>query len=549
MKKNLFLLSAAVFCSIALMAQTVSKFNGIFKSGGWQFIQSSQTFANASYYGPQNIIFDKNGNGWVLEGMGSRLRIIDAGQTAVYLRAGNVSGTSGSLNNTAGSNALFQNPTDFVMDTSGNFYIADAGNNCIRKVSPYFTLGNVQSVTTFAGVMGATGGYLDATGTSAQFNAPTGLAIDNAGNIYVSDYNNHCIRKITPSGVVSLLAGSGTGNPLAHGSIDSVGGYASFYNPSGLGWFSTTELLVADLGNAKIRKVNILTGRVTTIAGTGTPGNTDGDALTQAKFSSPTDVVMDGNQNIYVTDGYSNLIRKISGSCVTTFAGSEINAGNAPATDTANGIGTNARFNVPTGISFYNGVLYVSDYGNNSIRKITVPSLPQSSPIAKFSINASGSTNTAYNFIDSTVATVNSRVWRFTPNTVTYVGGTDSTSAIAQVKFNVKANYTVTLTDVNCWGKNTKSATINILNTGVNEVNADKYISVYPNPTNGLFEIDINTIEANTLRLMDINGKVIIERKVLSSKERLDMTGFAKGVYILNISGSEFSLNKKLILE
>jgi len=552
MKKNLLMLAIAIFSSLLMMAQTVSKFVGVYNPLNGSYTSSSVSFPNANFYGPCKIFFDNGGRGWIVEGNANRIRMIDALQTTVYLRAGSASGVSGSANNIAGSMATFTNPTDMVMDTLGNMYVSDAGNNLIRKIAPYVSLAP-QAVTTYAGVVysgSSTLTYVDGAVASARFNYPSALAIDNFGNIYVSDTKNNCIRKINvSSGTVSLLAGSST---QLSGNIDSVGQYASFSYPSGLCWYSSTELLVADLGNSKIRKVNILTQRVTTFAGTGTAGNNDGDALTQATFTNPQAIAMDTSLNIYVTDAYSNMIRKITGSCVTTYAGNSINAGNAPSTDTANGVGSNARFNMPFGISFFNGALYVADNGNNSIRKVTVPNTPRDYiPVAKFSIASTGNTHATYNLIDSTAGnyfTGNQR-WKITPGSYSYVGGTDSTSANAQIKFNSKTLYTITLTDANCWGKNSLTSTIDITNAGINEVNADKYIAVYPNPTNGIFEISINTIEANSIRVMDINGKTILERKILLSKENIDMTGFSRGVYILNISGKEFSLNKKLILE
>jgi len=549
MKKNLLLL-AVIFCSATLMAQTVSRFAGVYKTSGLQFISPSQSFSTAWFYGTGKIVFDKNGNGWVLETTGNRVRMIDAGLASVYNRAGSSAGNSGAKNDPAGSNALFSNPTDIVINnTSGNIYVADAGNNCIRKISAFATLGNVQTVTTYAGVMSPTGnGIVNGASATAKFDRPSGLAIDLFGNIYVADFNNHCIRKISYlDSSVTVLAGSGFA-----GFTDSVGIYASFRNPTGLCWYSNYELLVTDMGNSKIRKINVLTQRVSTIAGNGTAGNDDGDALTQATFFNPSGIVLDTNQNIYVTDAYTNVIRKITGSCVSTFAGSIVNAGNAPATDTANGVGATARFNSPTGISSYKGALYVADNGNNSIRKVSIPGTARDNvPVANFSIQTEGNPNKTYSLIDSTTGNIftGNQRWKITPGSYTYVGGTDSTSAIAQVQFKSMTQYTITLTDANCWGKSSKIATITISNTGVNEVNADKYISVYPNPTNGIFEISINTIEANTIRVMDINGKIILERKNVSSKESIDMTGFAKGVYILTISGTDFSLNKKLIIE
>ena len=544
MKKNLLLLSLAILSSLAMMAQSVTKFNG----GTYNipdYDAATQTFAAATYSGPQKIVFDTIGNGWVIEYGGNRIRVINPAQTYVYNRAGLTTGASGWANNPSGTNATFQNPSDIVINNkTGNFYIADAGNNCIRKLSQYFGVGNSQAVTTYAGMLHSTGALLDGASGVAKFNNPTGMAIDQYGNIYVADFNNNCIRIVSFfDSSVSVFAGSATGLP---GSVDAVGKNASFFHPYALAWLSNTELVVTDQGNAKIRKINIITKTVSTIAGTGAPGNTDGDALTQATFSNPTGIVLDTNKNIYVTDFNLNVIRKICGSCVTTFAGSIGNSGST------NGNDTNARFNNPQGISFYKGALYVADNGNNFIRKVTIPGIaPDPIPVAKFSIQSDGNPNKTYNLIDSTtgfIFTGNQR-WKITPGSYTYVSPTDSTSANAKIQFNAMTLYTITLTDANCWGKGLKTATINISNTGVNEVDAAKCISVYPNPTNGIFEISINTVEANSIRVMDINGKTILERKILSSKESIDMTGFAKGVYILNISGSEFSLNKKLIHE
>ena len=109
MKKNLLLL-AVIFCSATLMAQTVSRFAGVYKTSGLQFISPSQSFSTAWFYGTGKIVFDKNGNGWVLETTGNRVRMIDAGLASVYNRAGSSAGNSGAKNDPAGSNALFSNP-------------------------------------------------------------------------------------------------------------------------------------------------------------------------------------------------------------------------------------------------------------------------------------------------------------------------------------------------------------------------------------------------------------------------------------------------------
>ncbi len=537
MEKTLLLFILAIVSSVAMKAQTVSNFVG----APLQFsvvVDTSQTFSSARFYDANKILFDKKGNGWVIEQGGNRLRMIDSANTIVVVRAGSAKSDTGSVNSIIGTSARFNFPVDIAMDNNGNIYVADAGNNCIRKVSAFTNLNTPQVVTTYAGVMSNVGGYINGSAATAQFNHPNSLAIDNAGNIYVVEMYNNCIRKISTNGAVTTLAGSITG---INGDIDGVGINARFQFPNQMCWYSDSELIVGD-GNLKIKKVNINTQSVTTFAGTGTYGDIDGDALTQATFPGVGSIGMDSSKNVYEIDNY--VIRKITGSCVTTFAGSLGNRGYTNGTD------TNARFWGPVGISYYNGAMYFIDAG--LIRKITVPGLPKDPiPTAKFSIPSVGNPGKIYHLIDSTTGNFYTGIqkWNISPSSFSYVNGTGSTSTDAQVTFNTKTLYTITLTDKNCWGNNSKVATINISNTGVNEVNADKYISVYPNPTTGFFEISINTIEANSIRVMDINGKTIIERKIISSKESIDMTGFAKGVYILNISGNEFSLNKKLILE
>ena len=546
MKKRYLFLAVGIACSLGLMAQTVTKFAGT--GVGSPFINSTMSFSTATYYSPKSTLVDQSGSWWIMESNGNRVRMFDSIPTNVYSRAGNTAGLSGQLDGT-GSNALFNTPSDMVMDKKGYIYLADAGNNCIRRIDTFINLSTSQVVSTFAGVKGPAGGYHDdPIALSALFNSPTALAIDTAGNIYVAEGNGTpgyctCIRKITPGGAVTTFAGS-----LNPGNLDGVGVLASFAGPSGLGWYSRTELLVTDFINNNIRKVNIKTGAVTTIAGTGLQGATDGDALTQATFNNPTDVTIDTNKNIYVTDSASHTIRKITGSCVTTFAGT------AGISGTTDGTGSGARFRNPTGIMYYGGALYVSDFGNNTIRKVTVPATaPAPAPIASFFVgNAGYYTNTTYLFHDSTSGTVNSRIWRFSPNTYTFMGGTDSTSLNAQVQFTATATYTVTLTDVNCLGKSTLSKPFPVTHhLGVNEVNALQDISIYPNPTNGLFEISLpNPIMANMIiRVMNISGKVVVEHKMLSNKETIDMGAFAKGIYILNISGNETAVNKKLIID
>jgi sugar lactone lactonase YvrE len=260
------------------------------------------------------------------------------GQVTTF--AGSASGASGYANAT-GTAALFHTPYAAVMDAFGNLYVADKANNAIRKIT------SAGVVTTFAGSTSGTAGNTNGTGTAATFNAPDGVTIDASGNLFVSDFNNNSVRKITPVGAVTTFASSVTG-------------------PAGLSFDGSGNLVVASQGGNKILKITSAS-IVSTIAGN-TSGYVNGTG-TAALFKSPADVQADASGNSYVADYLNNAIRKITPSAVvTTFAGNTVN-GNTGAF--ADGIGTAARFNNPAGItSGPAGVLYVADYLNNDIRRV-----------------------------------------------------------------------------------------------------------------------------------------------------------------------------------
>jgi sugar lactone lactonase YvrE len=259
-------------------------------------------------------------------------------------------GAPGSTNG-KGTSARFYNPYGVTVDSSGNVFVADTDNGKIRKITPDGV------VTTFAGG-GST--FTDGTGTSASFSGPYGITINLTGTFFVADTGGLKIRKITPEGVVTSLAGI-SGYP---GSTDGAGASARFYGPAGVAVDSSGNVYVADAGNRKIRKITP-DGFVSTFAGTGISGSLDGDG-TLATFSSPYGITIDANGNIYVGDSRNNKIRKISPvAVVTTLAGS----GTAGSTD---GLGTTASFNFPTGVATdSSGNILVADRSNNKIRKIT----------------------------------------------------------------------------------------------------------------------------------------------------------------------------------
>jgi len=195
-----------------------------------------------------------------------------------------------------GTAEQFRNPTGVAVDSSGNVYVADFKNHRIRKIT------SEGEVTTFAG---STEGYHDATGEAAQFNYPEDVAVDSFGNLYVADTRNQSIRKITPEGVVSTLAGS------TEGYTNATGKAAQFRNPTGVAVDSDGNVYVADRDNNHIRKITSA-GVVTTLDDSRIWGADYQDATgTAARFDRPYSVAVDSSGILYVADTINNRIRKI----------------------------------------------------------------------------------------------------------------------------------------------------------------------------------------------------------------------------------------------
>ncbi len=250
-----------------------------------------------------------------------------------------------------GIDALFHGPDNMAIDPEGNLFVADADNFRIRKVTPDGT------VTTVAG--NGSLGYRDGLAHVAMFGYPTGIAVDIEGNLYVADRRTHTVRKITTEGMVMTIAGNG----LA-GYADGKGKASHLREPISVSVKSDGTVYVADSGNNVIREI-APDGTITTLAGSKRPGYKDGTGR-DARFNWPTGIAVDPSGNIYVCDSNNNKIRRITPlGVVSTIAG-----GTLPGS--ANGPGWRASFKFPTGIWLDGkGNIYVADSGNNMIRKIT----------------------------------------------------------------------------------------------------------------------------------------------------------------------------------
>lgn len=318
---------------------------------------------SARFSWPSLLATDIGGNVIVADaGWPSKVRLVDA-----LANVSTVAGSPGSgMVNGPASSSQFNGSSGVAVDDTGNIYVTDRDNHLIRKIS----VNGV--VSTIAGVwLGyPTPGYVDGPANQARFNYPTAIAWSKDGNLYISDCSNHCIRKISPNGMVSTLAGNGTS-----GFVNNTGNAARFSFPTGLVLDTSGNLYVADNYNHRIRRITPV-GQVTTYAGGGggvaidptcSPicGFKDSTGI-YAGFTYPNGLTIDAKQNIYVTELVNRRIRRIAPNrVVTTVAGQGLNA-------YTDGAGTSASFSYPVGITVFKGEqLVVSD--GRSLRRIVPP--------------------------------------------------------------------------------------------------------------------------------------------------------------------------------
>ncbi|MGJ7500456.1 NHL repeat-containing protein [Variovorax sp. ZT5P49] len=307
----------------------------------------------ASFNRPAALTVDVSGNVYVADDVNKLIRkITPAG--VVSTLAG--SGAAGMADGPAAIASFFGPSAIAVDNASGNVYVGD--DNKVRKITP------AGVVSTFAG---GNPDWVNGTGTAAGFNGATGFAVDASGNIYVADQYSSLIRKITPAAVVTTFAGSGN-----YGSANGPASTASFRYPTGVAVDTSGNVYVADSNNNMIRKITPA-GIVSTLAGSGAAGSANGIGVA-ASFNRPQGVAVDASGNVYVADGGNvlspnegnNLIRKITpAGVVSTLAGSG-------AMGSADGPGPDASFHTPRGVAVdVSGNVYVADYWNYKVRKIT----------------------------------------------------------------------------------------------------------------------------------------------------------------------------------
>lgn len=355
--------------TVALLASAVSpSFAGSIETatfaGGGDAAYKDGKAAEAMFNQPYGLAVDSDGGLIVVDTYNNRIRKIKGGQVTTiagssekndaygFPRGGYVDGDA--------AKAMFNKPRAAVVDSKGNIYVADTGNNSIRKIAG-------GKVYTFAGT--GVAGFSNGKGDKVKFNSPSGLAVDGSDNIYVADSLNHVIRKITPDGTVSTFAGV---NSTDGGYRDGPSLAALFNEPSDIDFDASGALYVLDCGNQLVRKIS--GGRVTTFAGakgellegtTYLQGGFLNGPSAYARFNFPKGIDVADDGSIFIADTWNHRVRAIKpDGNVVTVVGTGL-AGKV------NGALSAASLNAPSDVLYYSGTLYISDMWNNSIRSIT----------------------------------------------------------------------------------------------------------------------------------------------------------------------------------
>ncbi|MCW3123114.1 MAG: hypothetical protein JWQ38_2606 [Flavipsychrobacter sp.] len=503
MKKR-YLLFAAMFTigTITSQAQTISTYAGSGTgSGGYSGDGGPATAAQMKITG--GIARDITGNLYIADPMNFCVRMVTpAGIISTFAGGGSTLGDGGPA-----TAAMIVTPSTVAVDASGNVYIADLDNR-IRKVT---TAGTISTIVGVGGTGGSSGD--GSAGILAKLDQPEALAFDATGNLYIGDYGNHKVRKVTPANLITTFAGNGTSGLSGDGSPATA---AELKAPSGLAVDAAGNVYIADAANSNIRMVTPA-GIISTFAGGGSTLG-DGGPATAAKLSLPSGLAFDGSGNLYVADEANHRMRKITpAGIITTVAGDGTGALMGDG-----GPATAAQLNQPIAVVFdATNNMFISDNGNHRVRKVTASST---------TITVTGSAGTLCTAKTTTLSSsTTGGTWTSTATTVATVGS--SSGVVTGV-----AAGTATISYNTSSGGGAKTVTVVVCKVGVNNVNAnDAGLKIFPNPNYGTFNIHLATPfdEYAVVTITNMVGVKIKELK-MTTNQPLDLQLNAPpGIYFL----------------
>lgn len=304
---------------------------------------------------PWAIALDASGNLYISDSVNQRLRQVAPGGTITTVAGNSVAGFAG--DGGPARSAQFNRPAGLSIDRQGNIYVADSMNNRIRKISPAGIISTVagNGIQRFSGDGGEA--------LSASFDIPLDVTADAAGNLWVTDSNSRRVRRVALDGTIATV--SGNGGPFAGDGGPATGAILNY--PYGVAWDRNGNVYLTDTYNNRVRKI-ASNGAISTIAGTGTAGfSGDGGAALKAQLNTPSGISVDSAGNIYIADTYNDRIRRVSpDGTIATVAGS----GSTPGFSGDGGPGIEATLHAPRGILAQGGNLFVADSGNNRVREI-----------------------------------------------------------------------------------------------------------------------------------------------------------------------------------
>lgn len=427
---------------------------------------------------------------------------------------------------------------------------------------------NAQMITTVAGI--GAGGYTGDGGQaiSEALNGPNGIAFDAAGNMYISDYDNCRIRKVSTAGIITTVAGTGScGFSGDSGSATA----AKIKLPNGVAFDGAGNMYIADLGNARIRKVNT-SGIITTVAGNGTFGGSgDGGPATAAALAQPQGITLDAVGNLYIADYASNVVRKVNSSgIISTVAG---NGNRGYSGD--GGPATAAQLDAPTGVACDAlGNLYISDFSRGgSVRKVNpsgiITTIAGTGSCGSLSCGDGGPAIAAemYNpygltvdasgnvYITDTdnhkvrIVKTSGIIYTIAGNGIGYYSGDGGLAIAAELKYPggaaLDAGGNLFICDQ---GNNVIRKVTNAAATaGIDEFVNNNEINVYPNPCHGNFVVESYKQTKQTLSLYDVDGRLLLSQPI-AGKTSIDASQLPPGVYTIRMTSDARAANKKLVI-